>query len=170
MTLPRTLSRHLTPSLFISLLALVVATSSGAYAMSTLRAGEVHTRHLATGAVTSAKVKDFSLRLNDLGGRGQLRTVTTVRPLDIPGGECRRAFLDGDNPAPAGVLGSLVVGYVTDADGHAVLSDSGVVLPTMVTESTQDGITINLVVCAGIDESIPTGSIFHFQLIGPGKS
>ena len=170
MTLPRTLSRHLTPSLFISLLALLIATSSGAYAMSALRAGEVHTRHLATGAVTSPKVKDFSLRLVDLGGRGHLRTVTAQRELDVPGGECRKAFLDGDNPTPPGVLGSLVVGFVTDADGHPVLSDTGVVLPTMVSESTQDGITINLVVCAASEETIPAGSVFHYQLIGPGRS
>jgi hypothetical protein len=178
-TTPPRLTRHLTPSLVLSLLALLVATSSGAYAVATLRAGEVDTRHLADGAVTTRKldkgavtsprVKDFSLRLNDFGGRGHLQSVTTSQQLDIPAGECRQAFLNLYNPAPAGVIGSLVVGYVTDAEGDAVLSNSGVVLPTMISETSQGGALVNLVVCASGSETVPAGSIFHYQLVGPGN-
>ena len=169
MTTPRSMSRHLTPSLVISLVALLVATSSGAYAISTLGAGDVRTRHLAPGAVTSAKVKDFSLRLVDLGGKDRKQTVTTSQALSIPAGECRQGFLKLYNPAPPGVIGSLVVGYVTDAQGDAVLSNSGVVVPTMVSETSQGGAIANLVVCASSNESIPIGSVFHYQLIGSGK-
>ena len=172
-------SRHLTPSLFISLLALLVAMSTGAYAVSRLSAGEVRTRHLADGAVTtpkldkgavtSPKVKDFSLRLADLGGKDHLQTRTTSQPLDIPAGECRMAPLTLYNPAPNGVIGSLVVGYVTDAAGDAVLANAGAVVPTMVSETSQGGAIANLVVCASSAQNIPSGSVFHFQLIGPGK-
>jgi hypothetical protein len=179
MTIPRNLSRHLTPSLAISLLALLIATSSGAFALSTLRAGEVHTRHLADGAVTtpklhdgavtSSKVKDFGLRLIDLGGKDHAQTRTTSQPLSIPAGECRMASLTLYNPAPPGVIGSLVVGYLTDAQGDAVLSNSGVVVPTMVSETSQGGAIANLVVCASSAENVPVGSVYHYQLIGPGK-
>ena len=169
MTNPRSLSRHLTPSLVISLLALFVATSTGAYAVARLSAGEVHTRHLAAGAVTSPKVKDFSLRLADLGGKDHLQTVTTSTTLNIPADECRQMFLDLYNPAPPGVIGSLVVGYVTDSNGDAVMSNSGVVVPTMISETSQGGAIVNLVVCGSGSETIPAGSIFHYQLIGPGQ-
>lgn len=175
----RSMSRHLTPSLIISLLALVIATSSGAYAYSTLAPGEVHTRHLARGAVTtpklaggavtSPKVKNFSLRLTDLGGRDHLQTRVTSQALNIPAGECRQTFLKLYNPAPAGVIGSLVVGYVTDSNGKAVLSNSGVVVPTMISETSQGGAIANLVVCASSSENIPVGSVFHYQLIGSGN-
>lgn len=179
MTTPRRLARHLTPSLFISVLALVIATSSGAYAALTLGQGEVHTRNIATGAVTtpklhdgavtSRKVKDFSLRLSDLGGKGRLETISISQPLLIPADECRISSLDLSNPAPSGLIGSLVVGYVTDASGDAVLSNSGVVVPTMISETSQGGAIANLLVCASSAETIPVGSIFHYQLIGPGK-
>lgn len=174
---PRGLSRHLSPSLLISLAALLVATSTGAYAVATLGAGDVRTRHIANGAVTtpklgkaavtSPKVKNFSLRLVDLGGRDRLQTTTTSQPLSIPGDQCRQTFLNLYNPAPPGVIGSLVVGYVTDADGDAVLSNSGVVVPTMISETSQGGAIANLVVCASSPETIPAGSVFHYQLIGP---
>lgn len=175
----RTASRHLTPSLIISLVALLVATSTGAYAVATLGAGDVRTRHIANGAVTtkkldkaavtSPKVKDFSLRLADLGGRDHLQTTTTSQPLSVPAGECRQTFLRLYNPAPPGVIGSLVVGYVTDSDGDAVLNNSGVVVPTMVSETSQGGAIANLVICASSAQSIPVGSVFHYQLIGPGR-
>jgi hypothetical protein len=179
MTTLRSMSRHLTPSLIIALLALLIASSSGAYAYSRLAAGEVHTRHLARGAVTtpklddgavtSPKVKNFSLRLIDLGGRDHLQTAVTSQALTIPAGECHQTFLTLYNPAPPGVIGSLVVGYVTDANGDAVLSNSGVVLPTMISETSQGGAIANLVVCASSSETIPVGSVFHYQLIGPGN-
>jgi hypothetical protein len=179
MTTQRRLARHLTPSLFISVLALLIATSSGAYAALTLGKGEVHTRNIATGAVTtpklhedavtSPKVKNFSLRLSDLGGKDQLQTISISQPLVIPADQCRVASLNLYNPAPSGVIGSLVVGYVTDASGGAVLSNSGVVVPTMISETSQGGAIANLVVCASSSETIPVGSIFHYQLIGPGQ-
>lgn len=179
MMTPRNVARHLTPSLLISLLALLIATSSGAYALSTLGNGVVHTRNLARGAVTTPKVhkgavvsstvRNFSLRLSDLGGKDRLQTIATSQPLAIPADECRVSFLNLYNPAPPGVIGSLVVGYVTAANGDAVLSNSGVVVPTMVSETSQGGAIVNLLVCASGAENIPTGSIFHFQLIGPGK-
>lgn len=175
----RSMSRHLTPSLFISLVALVIATSSGAYAVSTLGAGEVQTRHLAKGAVTtpkldqgavsSAKVKNFSLRLVDLGGKDRRQTATTSQALNIPAGECRQTFLTLHNPAPAGVIGSLVVGHVTDANGDAVLNNAGVVVPTIISETSQGGAIANLLVCASSAQTVPVGSVFHYQLIGPGK-
>jgi hypothetical protein len=178
MTPTRTMFRHLTPSFIISLLALVIATSSGAYALATLRAGEVHSRHLANGAVTtskldqgavnSPKVKNFGLRLIDLGGKDHLQTTTTSQALTIPGGECRQTSLRLYNPAPDGVIGSLVVGYVTDPSGDAVLANAGAVVPTMVSETSQGGAIANLVVCASSSQTIPVGSVFHFQLIGPG--
>lgn len=179
MTTPRRWARHLTPSLFISVLALLIATSSGAYAVVTLGKGEVHTRHIAAGAVTtpklhagavtSPKVKDFSLRLIDLGGKDRLQTTSISQPLAIPADQCRIAILKLYNPAPPGVIGSLVVGYVTDASGAAVLSNSGVVVPTMISETSQGGAIANLVVCASSPENIPVGSIFHYRLIGPGN-
>jgi hypothetical protein len=169
MTTPRRLARHLTPSLVIALLALVIATSSGAYAVATLANGSVTTPKLHNGAVTSAKVKNFSLRLADLGGKDHLQTTVTSQPLNIPADQCRQTFLRLYNPAPAGVIGSLVVGYVTDAGGNAVLSNSGVVVPTVVSETSQGGAIANLVVCASGNENIPTGSVFHYQLIGPGR-
>lgn len=179
MKTPRNLARHLTPSLVVSLLALLVALSTGAYAASVLSAGEVRTRHLADGAVTtkkldqgavtSPKVKDFSLRLNDLGGKDHLQTRTTSQQLDIPADECRKTSLRLYNPAPNGVIGSLVVGYVTDAEGDAVLANAGAVVPTVVSETSQGGAIANLVVCASSAQTIPVGSIFHFQLIGPGN-
>src|SRR4051794_24380296 len=178
MTTPRSFARHLTPSLFISILALLIATSSGAYALATLGKGVVHTRNIAKGAVTkpklhkgavvSTKVKNLSLRLNDLGGKDRFQTAT-VGPLTIPPNECRQVELALYTPAPPGVIGSLVVGYVTDAQGHAVLSNSGVVVPTMISETSQGGAIANLVVCASSTETIPAGSIFHYHLIGPGK-
>lgn len=175
----RSLSRHLTPSLFISLLALLIASSSGAYALATLGRGDVQTRHLADSAVTtpklaedavtSPKVRNFSLRLADLGGKDRRQSTDTSQTVNIPANECRQIFLNLYNPAPPGVVGSLVVGHLADASGDPVLSNSGVVLPTMVSETSQGGAIANLVVCASGTETVPAGSVFHYQLIGPGK-
>lgn len=159
-------------------MALVVAVSSSAYALSTLHRGEVKTRHLAAAAVTtpklhddaviSRKVRDFSLRLIDLGGRDRLQTRTTSQDLAVASGECRMLPLDLYNPAPHGVIGSMVVGYVTDANGDAVLNNSAVVVPTMVSETSQGGAIVNLVVCAASGQTLPAGSVVHYQLIGSG--
>ncbi len=173
------ISRHLTPSLFISLLALVIATSSGAYAAAVLRNGEVKTRHLANSAVTAKKlhnnavgtkkVKDFSLKLHDLNARDGLRTRTTGSPIVVAADQCKTVGLDLYNPAPSGLVGSLVVGHVTDAGGNPVMNNAGVVVPTMVSETTQNGALINLVVCAASQQTIPAGSVFHYQIIPPGS-
>jgi hypothetical protein len=173
------LSRHLTPSLFISLLALVIATSSGAYAAVALHNGEVKTRHIANGAVTAkklhgnavnaSKVKDFSLKLHDLDAHQGLQTRTVNSPINISGGTCQMVFLTLYNPVPRALLGSMVVGSVTDANGNAAMTNAGVVLPTMVSETSQGGALINLMVCASSAETIATGSVFHYQIIKPGK-
>jgi hypothetical protein len=173
------LSRHLTPSLLISLLALVIATSSGAYAATVLHSGEVKTRHLADGAVTAPKlhsnavgtktVKDLSLKLHDLNARDGLQTRSVGSLVTIAADQCRVVPLKLYNPAPPGLIGSLVVGHVTDVNGNAVMSNSGVVLPTMVSETSQGGALINLVVCAASQQNIPAGSIFHYQIVPPGK-
>jgi hypothetical protein len=39
----------------------------------------------------------------------------------------------------------------------------------MISETSQGGAIANLVVCASSPETIPVGSIFHYQLIGPGQ-
>ena len=173
------ISRHLTPSLFISLLALVIATSSGAYAAAVLHKGEVKTRHLANGAVTAQKlhsnavstkkVKDFSLKLHDLDAKGGPQTRTVNSPIVVAGGSCQMVSLGGYVPAPDGVLGSMVVGRVTDATGGPAMDNAGVVVPTMVSETSQGGALINLVVCASSQQTIASGSIFHYQVIPPGK-
>ena len=49
-----------------------------------------------------------------------------------------------------------------------MLSNGGVVLPTMISETSQGGAIANLVVCASGPETVPVGSVYHFQLIGPG--
>ena len=67
------------------------------------------------------------------------------------------------------MIGSLVVGHVTDPAGGAVLSNAGVVVPTMVSETSQGGAIVNLVVCASSAETVPAGSIVHFRMIGPGR-
>jgi|GEM_PF-3807494 len=161
------ISRHLTPSLFISLLALFVALSSGAYAVSTLRNGEVKTRNIAAGAVTSAKVKDGSLRLHDLGGKIAPFTRTTASTVVVAANTCVR-FDVGlvANPAEAGMTGSLVTGYLTTAQGAAVLTNAGSVVPTVLSETTQGGIVANLLVCASSSQTIPAGSVFHVSIAG----
>ncbi|MEA2391857.1 MAG: hypothetical protein QOK31_1966 [Solirubrobacteraceae bacterium] len=52
-----------------STLALVFALTGGAYAAVALRANSVATKHLRRSAVTSAKIKDGTIGLADLGGR-----------------------------------------------------------------------------------------------------
>jgi hypothetical protein len=173
------ISRHLTPSLFISLLALVIATSSGAYAAAVLQKGEVKTRHLANGAVTAKKlhsdavstkkVQDFSLNLHDFNAKDGLQTRTVGSPIAVAAGSCQVVFLNLYNPAPDALLGSMVVGSVTDATGGPAMSNAGVVVPTMVSETSQGGALVNLVVCASSQQTIASGSIFHYQVIPPGK-
>ncbi len=174
-TSPTRASRRLEPSLVISVLALVVAMSGTAYAVGK---GEIKTRHLAAGAVTTSKiapnavigpkVKRGSLRLSDLGGHQTRQTTTVNTAINVPADECRDAFLRLYNPAPNGVIRSLVVGHVTDANGGAVLANAAVVVPTMVSETSQGGAIAHLLVCGlGSPATVPVGSVFHWTLVGP---
>jgi hypothetical protein len=68
------------------------------------------------------------------------------------------------------VVGSLVVGFLTDDHGNAVLDNAGVIVPTMVSETSQGGAIPNLIVCdlgSAVGETVPAGSVFHYHLIGP---
>ena len=162
-------------SLALSALALLVALSGTAYA-AVLAKGSVHTRHLAAGAVTNPKlhdnavtgdkVRNGSLALSDLGGRETNHVTTTFSPITIAANDCRPIGVDLFNPAPAKILGSMVVGRITDSSGDAVVDNSGAVLPTLVTETSQGGAIVHLVVCAGpSSQTIPTGSRITWSLL-----
>ncbi len=161
------------------MLALFVALGGTAYAIDN---GQVKARHIADGAVTtpklrvdavgSSQVRDFALRLHDLGhdvgGMAQNNTTPVSSAVSVPANECRRLGLRLDNPAPQGLIGSLVVGYITSDQGGAVLNNNGVVVPTMVSETTQGGAIANLMVCGGGSaQTVPAGSIVHWSLVGP---
>ena len=122
---------------------------------------------IADNAITSAKVQDFGLRLSDMGGieNNGTRTISAATP--VPAGECVQFQLNTLNPAPDGLVGSLVVGFLTTANGGPALDNAGVVLPTMVSETSQGGAVENLMVCATSNQTIPAGSVFHYHLIGP---
>jgi hypothetical protein len=134
---------------------------------SDIKNGAVTTQKLHAQAVTGAKVKDFGLRLHDLGGQSNHATAVVHSTTSVAAGGCVPFQLTGFNPAPMGVIGSLVVGYLTDPHGHAVLDNDGVVVPTMVSATSQGGAIANLMVCASSAETVPAGSVFHYHLIGP---
>lgn len=160
----------------IALVALVMATSTGAYAAATLGIGVVHTKNIADGAVTgpklakgsvsSAKVADHSLRLRDLGGVVSAGKSVSGSALSIPPNSCRLVGLDLRNPAPKGLVGSLVTTSLTTALGGPVLDNVGVLLPTTVSETSQGGAILNTLVCAGSStETVPAGSVYHYQVL-----
>ena len=202
-------------SLFLSALALVVATSGTAYAVAN---GSIKTKHLANGAVTSVKIRDGnvqgsdladssitapkigpnavtgpmvldgslgsadladssitggdvldgSLRLHDLGGGLTNQTATVGTAVSISTGSCIEFRLTLFNPTPNGLDGSMAVGTITTSSGGPVLSNSGFVVPTLVTQTTQGGSRVNLGVCAGSSsQTIPAGSILTWSLISP---
>ncbi len=68
---------RLTPSLFISFTALLIALGGTSYAVTQLPSNSVGTKQIRTGAVTSSDVKNGSLRQADFR-RGQL--TPTVLP------------------------------------------------------------------------------------------
>lgn len=68
---------------------------------------------LADGAVDSAKVADFGLRLRDFGGIENQGTVEVSQAFTVNANTCSQRFLDLYNPAPSGIIGSLVVGHLT---------------------------------------------------------
>lgn len=183
-------------SLVISVLALVIALSGTAYAA--LADGSVRTRHLAANAVTTpklapdavrsgriapgavtasdlrgnavtgSKVLNGSLGLRDFGGLATGVTVTITNAVAIAANDCRPIALALFNPEPEGILGSMVVGTITDAGGGAVVNNTGAILPTLVTETSQNGAMIHLVVCAGPSaQTIPAGSVARYSLIRP---
>jgi hypothetical protein len=140
---------------------------SGSYPSPSIANGAISTPKLADDAVDSAKVADFSLRLSDLGGNTNDGTSTVGTAFTVPAGGCVVQGLSLFNPAPNGVIGSLVVGYLTDGQGHAVLNNTGVVVPTAISGTSQGGAIPNLMVCAASSQTVPAGSIFHYHLIGP---
>jgi hypothetical protein len=141
--------------------------ADSAVATGKLADSAVTSPKLADGAVGSAAVQDFGLRLHDLGGFENAGTSTVDLQFTVPAGECVRRGVDLFNPTPPGVIGSLVVGYLTDSQGGPVLNNAGVVLPTVVSETSQGGAVFNLVVCGSGSQTVPAGSVFHYQLIGP---
>jgi hypothetical protein len=141
--------------------------ADGAVSTAKLADGAISTPKLADGAVNSAKVDDFSLRLSDLGGNTNDGTSTVGTAFTVPAGGCVVQGLSLFNPAPNGVIGSLVVGFLTDGQGHAVLNNAGTVVPTAISETSQGGAIPNLMVCAASAQTVPAGSIFHYSLIGP---
>ena len=159
--------RRLTYANVASTLALLLALSGVAYAAG-LAPNSVRTRHLQDGAVTSAKVRDFSLRLGDLGGRLNHKTESLSNPVNVPSGGCIAQAVGLRNPTPQRFIGSLVVGYLTDANGNAVFDNDGVMVPTVISETSQGGAEIHLVLCdEGGGQSVPAGSVIHYRVIGP---
>jgi hypothetical protein len=140
---------------------------SGSYPSPSIADGAITNPKLADGAVDSAKVADFSLRLSDLGGNTNAGISTVSTAFVVPAGGCVVQGLSLFNPTPNGVIGSLVVGYLTDGQGHAVLNNTGVVVPTAISETSQGGAIPNLMVCAASAQTVPAGAIFHYRLIGP---
>ena len=62
----------------------------------------------------------------------------------------------------------MVVGTIANAAGGAVVNNAGAVVPTLLTETSQGGVVIHLVVCAGSSsQSIPAGSVITWSLIRP---
>lgn len=123
---------------------------------------------IADGAVSAAEVQDFSLRLREMGGEVNAGTRTVNVAFNVPNNGCTGQDVDFFNPAPPGVIGSVVVGRLTDGQGGAVLNNSGFVVPTMISETSQGGAIANLMVCSfGGAQNVPAGSLFQYQLIGP---
>lgn len=150
-----------------------VLAGGGAYAASKIgsqdiKRAAVGTKHLKVNAVNSKRVRNFGLRLRDLGGKANRETRVLANPIIVPDDGCVSRTVAFANPTPRGLVGSLVVGHVTDAAGDAVLDNNGVVVPTMVSETSQGGAMAKLVVCdSGDGQNIPAGSVFRYHLIGP---
>lgn len=120
---------------------------------------------IAPSAVRSDEVADEALRLRDLGG-GLEGTTTVGTDLSIPAFECRwvqRLF----NPPPPELIGSLVIGNITEADGSAAVANPGVVMPTMVTETSQNGAFVNIAICNARSGtlSVDEAAVVHWRTI-----
>jgi hypothetical protein len=182
----RRIRQHLTYANVMATIAVFgVVAGGGAYAASKIGPNEiarnaVRSKHIKQqavktgeidgGAVNSSKVKNFALRLHDLGGRTNRGTTSISSTVNVPPGQCNERFVvESFNPQPKRYIGSLVVGYVTDAAGDAVLPNRGVVVPTVISETSQGGAQANLMVCdlGNAGQTVPAGSVFHYSLIGP---
>jgi len=141
---------------------------AGVVGTSELRDGAVTSGKIAGGTVGAGEIQDFSLRLRDLGGEVNAGTETVPAAFNVPDNGCIGRGLELFNPAPPGVIGSVVVGHLTDSQGGAVLDNGGFVVPTMISETSQGGAIANLMVCSfGGAQAVPAGSVFRYQLIGP---
>jgi hypothetical protein len=169
--------KHLSYANVAATLALLLAISGVAYAASlprnsvgtrALKDQAVTTPKLDRGAVTEKKVKNFALRLRDLGGIINHGTATVDTQINLAAGECEAVSLTLRNPPPKGSIGSLVVGKLTDDQGDAVMDNHGFLAPTLVSETSQGGVIPHLMVCdRNSGQTIPVGSVFRYHLIGP---
>lgn len=107
--------------------------------------GNLTETDIAGGSLTGESIADEALRLRDLGG-GLEGTTTVGTNLSIPAFECR-VVQNLFNPPPPELIGSLVIGNITEPDGSAAVNNTGVVLPTMVTETSQGGAFVNIGIC-----------------------
>ena len=130
--------------------------------------GSVGAAELAAASVGSAAVADRSIRLHDLGGAQVNQTATVGSPISIAAGDCTSVRFGLTNPTAPGILGSMVVGTITTSTGGAVVSNTGFVVPTLVTETSQGGAQLHLGICAGGSaQTIPAGSIVTYSVIAP---
>jgi hypothetical protein len=140
----------------------------GAVVSAKLADGSVVASKLADGSVDTDAIVDRTIRLRDLGGGLVDQTTTTGSAIAIAAGDCHNLSLRTENPAPAGWLGSMVVGTITTAGGGAVVNNLGAVLPTLLTATSQGGVVVHLTVCAGSSaQTIPVGSVVTWSLVAP---
>ena len=161
------LRRNLNYGNVAATLALLLSLSGIAYAAALPR-NSVGPRELKDDAVRSAHVKDFSLRLRDVGGEITRGKHIVNSQFTVPDGDCKGEFVEFSNPPEPGWIGSMVIGHLTDDEGNAVLANHGVVVPTIVSETSQGGALPILLVCdigGGGGQTVPAGSIFRFRLI-----
>ena len=137
--------------------------------------GTVGAAELADNSVGTGEIADRSIRLRDLGGNlgGFLGTVvnqtsTVQQAISLLARECIGLGLNTLNPAPPGILGSMVVGTITTSTGAPVFNNLGFVVPTLATATSQGGVVLHLGVCAGSSpQTIPAGSIVTWSLVAP---
>ncbi len=116
-------------------------------------------------SLTGSSVVDGSLTLKDLGGTDANNQTTTVSSaIALASGQCKAELTAnyGD-----GVVGDMVVGTLTDANGNAVLPNTAAVMPSIVIKTSQGGAVPNLIVCntGASSLTIPAGSVFRWRLI-----
>jgi hypothetical protein len=95
-------------------------------------------------AITGANVTDSSLSMADLGSKkiGQ-QTTTVGSAIPLPAGACQ-AQLTGN--FGDGIVGDLVVGTLTDANGNAALPNTAAFIPSIVIKTSQGRAIPNLIV------------------------